>query len=229
MRINRERQLQLDAGDTAATIATEQGNLQVDLLKLREASGPGAAGHEDQVNERIAKFRDDIASHMGNNPELAARFGDNVAEIAANARTGEVKWAMEQRAKKSVDDSDTLQNGLQSNIRTASPPAPSPTRCWPTPTSSTSARSSAADRRQRPGATDQGAARRAARYADRRQDRRRPAAVMQEIDKGKYGELDDKVLQPLREHARVRADQLANEASRRSMRPWRRTAPSPAT
>jgi hypothetical protein len=41
--------------------------------------------------------------HARQRPRDRRRFVDNIASIAATARTGEVKWAMAQRALKSVD------------------------------------------------------------------------------------------------------------------------------
>jgi hypothetical protein len=118
-RAQRERELQLRTGDVAAHIATEEGNLQVDLIKLRENAGPGAAGHEDAVNERIGKFRDTVTDYIGNDPELAARFADNIAVAGANARVGEATWAAAARAKKSATDIGVLGDALSNNIRTA--------------------------------------------------------------------------------------------------------------
>jgi hypothetical protein len=56
---------------------------------------------------------------VGNDPELVGRFVDNIATIAANARTGEGEVGGEQRAKKSVDRRRHAADSLQSNIRTA--------------------------------------------------------------------------------------------------------------
>jgi hypothetical protein len=115
----RERALQVQTGEAAAYIATEQGNLAADLIKLREGAAPGALGHEEQVNERIGAFRDKVTEHLGNDPELTSRFVDNVASIGASARVGELTWAAQQRALKGKNDVDVLGDTLSNNLRTA--------------------------------------------------------------------------------------------------------------
>lgn len=117
--IERARDLQIRTGDAAAYLATATGELQTDLIKLREQAGPGAAGHEAAADQRIAAFREDVANHIGGDPELNARLVDNIAAAGASARVGEATWAAQQRALKSKDDYDTLDSTLGNNLRTA--------------------------------------------------------------------------------------------------------------
>jgi hypothetical protein len=140
-RIERERALQLQTGDTAAYLAEQAGNLQADLIKMREQTAPGAAGYEEQVEARIGKFRDDVTERVGTDPELHARFVDNIASVATNARVGELTWAATQRAKKSATTATRCRTACRAISAPRSRPAPSTSRCWPTPTGSTSARS----------------------------------------------------------------------------------------
>jgi hypothetical protein len=208
-RIERERALQLQTGDTAAYLAEQAGNLQADLIKMREQTAPGAAGYEEQVEARIGKFRDDVTERVGTDPELHARFVDNIASVATNARVGELTWAATQRAKKSADDSDALQNSLQSNIRTAVAAG--------TFNEQMLADADGLDQRAIEALPIGGNARaqltkarhleRLVTVVDARTDVD-PHAVLADIDAGKYGELDDKVVNVLREHARVAADRL---------------------
>lgn len=207
--INRQRQVQLQTGDVAANLATAQGALSIDLLKLREQSEPGAAGYEDAANQRIEQFRTAAHDMLGPDPEVQARFIDNIASIAANARTGETEWAMKQRAEKSATDGDQLQSAVQSNIRTAVAGG-----------SFIDSMLGDADKLDAtyvnaqpiPGNLKQ-------KWLTERHDARLitridagidvdPHAMLAAIDAGKYGELDDKLIEPLRNKARVAADRL---------------------
>jgi hypothetical protein len=217
LRINRERELQLRGGEIAAHIGDAQGSLITDLATLRSQAAPGAAGYEDQVNERVSKFRDDVTGFIGNDPDLISRYADNVAAIAATARTGEAKWAIEQRAQKSVNDSDAVQNSLQANIRTAIANG--------TATGTTLSDADALDAKAIAALPLAGNDKEKLLKA-RHQERLvtaveatidvNPNAVLTEIDKGTYGELDDKVVAQLRERARVAADRLENQASQQA-------------
>jgi hypothetical protein len=208
--IIRERQLQLQTGDAAAAIATASGALSIDLIALRQQ--PDIAGHEDRVDTRIGKFRDEVTDHLGDNPELAARFVDNIAAIAANARVGEAKWAAEQRATKSVEDSNVLQNSLQGNIRTAVATG--------TATDAMLKDFDALDASAVAALPIPGTEREKL-LKERHQQRLvtaidatidvNPHAVVTEIDAGKFSELDDKVVNQLRERARVAGDRIDNK------------------
>lgn len=216
-RIQRERSLQLATGDTAAKLADMQGQLSVDLIGLRQQAAPGAIGYEDQVGQRLDKFREDATAMLGTDPQLQSRFVDNIASIAANARTEETKWAMVQRATKSVTDSTDLQNALQSNIRTAvaggtfneqllhDADAVDTTAIRSLPIGGTAQDKMLKDRHDE----------RLVTLIDARTDSD-PHAVLADIDAGKYGELDDKVVNQLRNRARVMADHLDVQARQQS-------------
>lgn len=212
-RLVRERDLQVRTGDAAAHIASQQGQLTDDLLTLRSQSQAGAAGYMDAVDQRIAKFRDGVSAYLGNDPELTGRFVDNIAQIGATARSGELKWTLEQSAKKSVDDSDALQNGLQSNLRTAIAGGTFNAKML----SDADTLDARAIHALPIGGTAQDQL-----IRDRHLERLvtvvsaksdvDPHGVLQEIDAGKYGELDDKVINVLREHAETKANQLDSAA-----------------
>jgi hypothetical protein len=211
-RITYERNLQLATGDTAAKLATMQGDLDVDLIKLREGSQPGAAGHDDAVNTRLDKFRDDAATLIGGNPDLQARFVDNIATIAASARTGEATWAATRRAKKSGDDYEALDNVIGSNIRTA---VTNGTATAETLVNAARLRGTSIDAQPVDGTTkammkrdgwikDNITAIQALTDVD-------PHAALNSIDKGALKMVPDKTVDQLREAARVAADRADNK------------------
>lgn len=117
--LNRQHSLAMAASGVAANLATMQGDLTVDLVKMRAAPGAGGADYESQVSDRLSKFRDDATGLLGNDPDLISHFRDNIASIEATARTGEAEWQVKQQALGSVQNYDTFDNAVSSNIRTS--------------------------------------------------------------------------------------------------------------
>lgn len=212
-RVVRERELQLRTGEAAAYIATEQGNLGVDLIKLRETGSPGAAGHDAAVNERIGQFRDKVTEHLGNDPELVSRFVDNVAAIGAQARVSEETWAAQQRALKSKDDYDTLDGTIGNNIRTAMHNGTFTSQML---ADARELRKRAVEALPVPG-TAKAAMLKDGRITDvtavvEATIDVSPHAALDYIDQGRFNELPQKTLDALRTRARVAADRLDNQA-----------------
>jgi hypothetical protein len=212
-RLAYQRQVQLASGDVAARLATMQGDLDTDLIAMREHAEPGATGYVEQVDQRVTKFRDDAHALLGGNPDLVEHFADNIASIGASARTGEVKWAMTQSAQKSVLDGETLQSSLQSNIRTKIAAGTFDDQVLANADKLDQAYVS---KQPIPGT-------KAAEWLRERHDARLvtavdakidvdPHTVLTDIDAGKYGELGDKTIEQLRDRARVAADRVDTKA-----------------
>lgn len=118
-RIQRERELQTRTGEAGAYVAERYGQLDIDLLKLRETAGPGALGHEEKAGELIDKARDDVMGFLGNDPELVDRFVDNVAVLGASARKGEALYSLKSRAEYSVANVGKVPESLANSLYTS--------------------------------------------------------------------------------------------------------------
>lgn len=99
----KERDRESQMADAAVTIARVSGEVEEEIVALREGSAPGAAGHAEAVRKRIREKLEPLGAAY-TDERVQNYFRLNAAQLEARTIGGEAAWEAGRRNDKIVGD-----------------------------------------------------------------------------------------------------------------------------